>query len=309
MKKLLLVLMVVALAAFLLVGCIPVTPDDGDGGDGGVTGVTVDVGAVTIDGKDYVGAGAHDIDVTFPAPVANVYVYVTDCTGDYKAVSTETPVVLWPNANKTVWSGSVTFACKPCETSECVTYSDCCASYIMVEAGECAGEACISYPVIVDCAPPEVDLGIRFLDCGNPCEPCDTTAGVYMEFTSLLEEEICEEPIDCCGDDCSGIASWTMTVGDTLCAEPCDIITGTGCPVEGVTDCCFAYADTGEVCYAITFDMVDKVGNAITTQEWEVCLDTDEVVSFDGDPVEWDDEDLETDWIAVPINGDCIIVG
>jgi hypothetical protein len=333
MKKLLFVLLIVAVASYLFVGCLPggTTPDDGGGGSV-VTGITVDVGAVTIDGKDYVKGGTHDIDVTFPAPVANAYVYVTDCTGDYSKALTETAVVLWPNADKTVWSGSVTFLCSPCDTSECVEYTDCCASYIMVEAGECAESACLSYPVIVDCAPPEVDLQIRFLDCSDSCDPCDITAGVYMEFTSLLTAIPCYDPEDCCSDDCSGIASWTMTVGDTLCAEPCDLIPGTGCPVAGESDCCFAYApDTSEdVCYTITFDIVDKVGNSpdgdpdkTGTQlfTYRVCLDTDEVVSFvkvgvDGLPLDtpavpytlvWDPVDMETTWIAVPISGvDCL---
>jgi hypothetical protein len=128
-----------------------------------------------------------------------------------------------------------------------------------------------------------------------------------MEWTTLMEAEPCEAPGDCCDDDCSGIASWTMTVGGSLCAEPCDIISGDSCPVEGVSDCCLYYADSGEtVCYNITFDIVDKVGNAIETEEWEVCLDTDEVISFDGGPVDWDTDDLETDWMSVYINGCCM---
>jgi len=147
---------------------------------------------------------------------------------------------------------------------------------------------------------------VRFVDCGDPCDPCDETRAASMEWTSLLDESVCDDPTDCCDDDCSGIASWTMTVGGTLCDEPCDIISGTSCPVEGISECCLYYADSGEVvCYTITFDIVDKVGNSIETEEWEVCLDTDEVVSFSEGPVVWDADDLETNWMGVLITGIC----
>ena len=309
MKKLLLVLLVVTLASFLLVGCFGTGTTPPPPAEGEVEGVVVDVGAVTIDGKDYVSGGAHDINVTFPAPVANAFVWVSDCTGDYSKslTSTGTTVGLWPNADKTVWSGSVYFSCTPCIAGECVEYSECCASFIMVEAGECEGDTCISYPVIVDCLPPEVDLSVRFVDCGDPCDPCAESKAVSMEFTSLLETDPCADPTDCCADDCSGIASWTMTVDYSLCAEPCDTISGETCPVEGVSDCCLYYAteDEGEVCYTIAFDIVDKVDNAIEQEKWIVCLDTDEVISFDGVDVVWDPDDLETDWIGVEITGNC----
>ena len=62
MKKLLLVLLVVTLASFLFVGCLPVTPSEGEGeGEGeGEVAVTVEIeGAVVVDGKTYVSGGAH----------------------------------------------------------------------------------------------------------------------------------------------------------------------------------------------------------------------------------------------------------
>jgi predicted small secreted protein len=71
MKKLFLLFLVVVLAAFFLVGCIPVTP--GEGEVESETEVTVVIeDAVFIDGKTYVSDGVHDITVTFPAPVAGV---------------------------------------------------------------------------------------------------------------------------------------------------------------------------------------------------------------------------------------------
>ena len=88
MKKLLLVLLVVALAALLFVGCLPTTPAEGEGeGEGeGECETTVEVdGAVVVDGKTYVSCGNHDITVTFCAPVVGgVSAYITECSGDYR---------------------------------------------------------------------------------------------------------------------------------------------------------------------------------------------------------------------------------
>jgi len=331
MKKLLVLLLISVLAAFVFTSCT--VPNGGEGeGEGEVESVEVIIdGIVTIDGKDYVGPGNHDITIKFPAPVANAFVSVSDCTGDYsKANGTDyTPVVLWPvDDAKTEWSGSINFTCTPCYTGDCVEYSNCCASYIWVEAGEC--DWCeYAFPVIVDCAPPEVDLGVRFVDCGDPCDPCDDTRAVSMEWTSMVDPaSVCDDPTDCCEDDCSGIASWTMTVGGTVCDEPCDIIPGEDCPVEGVSECCLYYATEaqGEVCYNITFNIVDKVGNTWDTNyvesgstsgiqpfTWKVCLDTDEVVSFvslDGissvsDFGIYDTDTDETVWMGVEITGIC----
>ena len=80
MKKLLLVLMVVAMASFLLVGCLPGIgvdgDDDGDGdGDGEVVPVTMTIEDEykSTTGVTYVGC-AKDVTVTFPTPVEVDYV-------------------------------------------------------------------------------------------------------------------------------------------------------------------------------------------------------------------------------------------
>jgi len=333
MKKLLFVLLVVTLASFLLVGCLPgTTPAEGEGeGEGETPFLTIAVDdAVLIDGIKYVACGTHDITVTFAAPVAGwVDLFLYDCVGDYSKADKQPGqhYVLFPNDDRTVFTGSAYFGCcmepygvdlkadNPCD-QYC---TDCCATIIEVGVGECE-ECYYDDAVIVDCAPPELDLLLRFVDCGDPCDPCDETAGAYMEWTSLMEGVPCEDPEDCCGDDCSGIASWTLIVGDTLCGEPCDIISEESCPVEGVSDCCLYYAteDEGTVCYNITFTIADKVGNVYDNNSCEegnqpftttVCLDTDEVISFNGDSVDWDADDLETDWMGVPITGFCLLFG
>jgi len=64
MKKLLLVLLVVALASFLFVGCLPTTPAEGEGeGEGeGEPTVTVEIGdSVVLNGKTYVKGGSHSM--------------------------------------------------------------------------------------------------------------------------------------------------------------------------------------------------------------------------------------------------------
>ena len=124
MKKLFLVLLVITLASFLFVACLPTTPAEGEGeGEGeGECETTVEIdGAVIVDGKTYVSGGNHTITVTFCAPVVGgVSAYITECWGDYSqdGVDKSEPngnggvgVVLFPNADRTVWTGSGYFGC------------------------------------------------------------------------------------------------------------------------------------------------------------------------------------------------------
>ena len=261
MKKLLLVLMVVALASFLFVGCVPVTPAEGEGeGEGeGEVGVTVVVAdSIVLDGKTYVSAGSHDITVTFPAPVAgNVTGNVTDCTGDYS--KTGSAVVLFPNADKTVWTGSATFA---------VGSLDCCASYVEINSGECSDLVCIVFPVIVDDGNPYAKIEITADDCD--CGGCELT------FESGVTESECSDDVDCCGDDCSGLASWAVAVYEddpfnVCCDTPCEPevagCSDSACPIECTTVC------LEEDKYYVVVNLVDNVGNE---QEYyaTVVLDT-----------------------------------
>jgi len=117
MKKLLLVLLVVALASFLLIGCTPTTPPaEGEGeGEGEFLTIAVD-GAVLIDGIKYVSGGTHDITVTFSSPVNGwVGLYLYDCVGDYSKApldkSKGQEYVLFPNADRTIFTGSAFFGC------------------------------------------------------------------------------------------------------------------------------------------------------------------------------------------------------
>ena len=248
MKKLLLVLLIVALASFLFVGCLPVTPAEGEGeGEGeGEVGVTVEIeGAVVIDGKTYVSGGNHTITVTFPAPVVGgVGAWISWCTGDYRQPMGD--VVLFPNADRTVWTGSGYFG----------TGTGCCASYVEVWSGECEDEVCIWFPVIVDPCYPFAEIGITAEAC--ECEGCE------ISFESIAESFDCEADEECCGDECSGLASWSVVLYDgdpfdeccdpSVCEEPIGSCSGTACPIECTTEC------LPEGTYYAVVTLVDAVG-------------------------------------------------
>ena len=255
MKKLLLVLLVVALASFLFVGCLPTTPAEGEGegeGEGECETTVVIDGAVVVDGKTYVSGGSHDITVTFCSPVSgSASAYITSCNGDYSKGKDEdcgSEVVLFPDATKTIWTGSGDFG--PCG-------GGCCASYVQVASGECLADVCIEFPVIVDSCYPYAVVEIDVADC--TCEGCE------LVFTTGEEEGVCAPDTECCGDDCSGLVSWSLVLYDgdpfdnccdpSVCEEPIGSCSGTECPAECTTEC----LDTGTY-YAIG-TMIDAVGN------------------------------------------------
>jgi hypothetical protein len=250
MKKLLLVLLVITIASFLFVGCLPTTPSEGEGegeGEGECETIVVIDGAVVVDGKTYVSGGNHDITVTFCAPVdGSVSTYITDCNGDYsKDLSGD--VVMFPNADRTVWTGSGYFG-----------YGDgCCASYVQVASGECLADVCIEFPVIVDSADPYALVEIDVENC--TCEGCK------LIFTTGEVEGECAPDTECCGDDCAGLASWSIVLYEgypfdeccdpSICEEPIGSCSGTTCPIECTTEC----LDPGTYWAVVT--LVDNVGN------------------------------------------------
>ena len=247
MKKLLLVLAVVAMASFLLVGCLPgTTPAEGEGEGEGEVAVTVDIAdSVVVDGKTYVSGGAHTITVTFPAPVVGgVAANITGCTGDYRSSGA---VVLFPNADRTIWTGSGDFGYG----------TGCCASYVEVTSGECEADVCIWFPVIVDSCDPFAEIEITVDDC--VCAGCEIT------FESTTSSAACADDTVCCDDECSGLAGWSIVLYDgdpfdvccdpDICEEPIGSCSGTECPILCVTDCL-----TAGTYYAV-ITLVDAVGN------------------------------------------------
>ena len=282
MKKLLLILAVVALASFLAVGCIPTTPGGEGEGEGEVEEVTVEIeDAVTIGGKTYVSADEHDITVTFPAPVeGNVNAYIGLCGGDYSSKGLVEDllsglglsIVLFPNEDRTIWTGSGDFT----------GGDDCCASYVSITAGECEDDVCIQFPVIVDSEPPEATIELCLDDC--VCDGCTLT----FKSTS---KTVCDVTTENCGDYCSGLASWSIAVfdfegyeiGETpydkCCEVPCDepifTCSGTACPINCTTSC-LKQLDLDNGIFAVV-TLVDNVGNDVkwgtyvSTCDYDTC--------------------------------------
>jgi len=304
MKKLLLVLLVIALASFLFVGCLPTTPAEGEGegeGEGECETIVEIAGAVVVDGKTYVSGGNHDITVTFCAPVVGgVSAYVTYCSGDYSK-QPGGDVVLFPNADRTVWTGSGSFGCffpfdRQVPAQQIGFCSPCCASYVEIYAGECEDEACIWFPVIVDSCPPFAEIEITAEDC--ECEGCEIT------FESIVDEFDCESDEECCGDECSGLASWSVVLYDdypfdeccdpSICEEPIGSCSGTACPIECTTEC------LTEGTYYAVITIVDNVGLE-TVYYPTIVLGADCDLDItegwpDGPPncVDWDAETTDT---------------
>jgi hypothetical protein len=173
-------------------------PVEGEGEGEQQGGVTVAItDSVVVDSKNYVSEGDHTITVTFPAPVAGVVTAnVTTCSGNYtKAFSPGLAVVLFPDATRKIWTGSGTFS---------ASSSECCASYVEVASGECADIVCIAFPVVIDGEPPYTLIDISVANC--------TCVGCAVTFISTETDPDCAESELCCGDDCSGLASWAINI-------------------------------------------------------------------------------------------------
>jgi hypothetical protein len=266
MKKVFVLLLIASLSLFALVGCEGLfPPSEGEGeGEGEPEGVIVEIeGAVELGGKTWISDGDHDVTITFPTPVENAFAWLSDCTGDYGKNETN-DIVLFPNADKTVWTGSGYFG------GYSVSY--CCASYLYVEAGECEAGTCLAIPIIVDWLAPYVQLELTTEYC--TCEGCQVT------FQSTSQSQDCAEAEECCGDDCSGLAGWSIAIFEedpfdqcceTPCEEPIFTCSGTACPIECTTDCLEPQGFcSGEVClfnedapywYYVIINLVDHVGN------------------------------------------------
>ena len=253
MKKLLFVLLIVALASYLFVGCIPVTPDDGgDGGDGVVPGICP---AVTISSqqavgtKTYIKGGTQTVTVTFAVPTEPVSVWIPEkCTP--KGAPDGVPdaafeLVLYPDASKKVYTGEFDFSID----------AECCEFYIYVVT--CNTCAPCKVPFIIDSEGPDSEIEITTSDC--VCEGCN------LIFKTPKQSEICDVTGICCGDYCSGFASYTIDLYlsdpfDECCDVPCitpkySCTPGVACPV----DCTIACIPADD--YWVVVTLLDAVGN------------------------------------------------
>jgi hypothetical protein len=283
MKKLLLVLMVVALAAFLLVGCIPSTPAEGEGeGEGEVeTCPTLTVsGEVTIAGAKYLKKGTQTITVTFAAATEPVSVYVgAKLDGDTATKAnpvgvpeTAQEVVMSADATKKVYTGKFYFKGD----------TDCDTAYIYVVT--CATCAPCKYSYTVDNLGPCSQVEIR----EYPTTGC-SCGGVNINFRLPVAAASCDT-YGCCGDGCSGLDTYKFdlykvnpfgTCCDIPCASPVATCGGTGCAIDCTISCfdihAYQTADTPKDFWLVA-TLADKVGNK-TYYYAKLSIDTDDLVS------------------------------
>jgi len=258
MKKLLLVLMVVALASFLFVGCVPTTVDDGDDVVDGETVVgicpTVSVTSqAEVDGKLYIkGLKTQTITVTFAVPTEPVSVYVGNAI---KAFPTGAAEVVMYTTDKMVYTGDYKFGSDG-------EFEDCNEAYIYVDT--CLECDYCKYPYTVDTGKPFIGPVEVSVDACS----CD---GCVLSFAGKKTED-CDscDPKVYCGDCCSGFASWSVDLYDkyplddccdTPCVEPIDGGTG-DCQVDWDSNCLLESSSGSgtRTVYALV-TLLDNVGN------------------------------------------------
>ncbi|PKP59863.1 hypothetical protein CVT91_06055 [Candidatus Atribacteria bacterium HGW-Atribacteria-1] len=248
MKKLLLVLMVVAMASFLLVGCLPgtttpTTPTEPTEPTTPEICPTVAVTSqVAVGGKTYIKGGTQTITVTFAVPTEPVSVYVG---GGLKTTTLPGEEVVMYTTDKKVYTGTYKFG----------TDNKCGEAYIYVET--CETCAYCKYPYKVDSLKPADQIDVTAKGC--------TCVGCNVYFKTHTSTDACAGTTSCCGDACSGVASWSISIYnkspfDTCCslecATPIETCSGTACPVDCTTACL-----TVGTQYYVIISLVDNVGN------------------------------------------------
>jgi hypothetical protein len=270
MKKLLFVLLLITLASFLLVGCMPTTPSEGEGeGEVEICPTMEVTSQVAVGGKTYIKGGDQTITVTFAVPTEPVSVYVG---GSLKiaAILNNNPegvpdnaveVVMYPDEEKKIYTGTfnfkeVNFLVTALDAKSAVSAWFCAEDYIYVLT--CDTCAPCKYPYIVDTKGPESKITVTPTDC--PCEGCT------LLFESTPTDPECGESEECCGDDCSALASWSIDIYDDddlfdeccniSCIEPIDSCSGTSCPIS-----CDSICLEINHYYKVVITLMDAVGN------------------------------------------------
>ena len=301
MKKLLLVILVVALASFLFVGCLPVTPAEGEAegegeGEAEICPTIAVTSQVAVGGKTYIKGGEQTITVTFAVPTEPVSVYVG---GSLKIpIQNNNPegvpdnaieVVMYPDEEKKIYTGTFNFkqfngqvATLDAKPAQMAWF--CAEDYIYVST--CNSCAPCKYPYTVDTVGPASQIKIGSAAC--VCE------GVTLTFDTPAQTVTCDTPV-CCGDDCSGFASYAIdlytsdpfnTCCDISCVTPAySCPGGVACPIDctltcitGGTGIVTARQKTGNKTYWVVATLLDNVGNR-TRYYAKVVLDTDSIVS------------------------------
>lgn len=286
MKKLLLVLAVVAMASFLLVGCLPgMTPEEEEEEEEEIVPV-VKIAVEeeypdTVTGKIYIRCDELDVTVTFTEAVEedqDVWVQWSDggTEGGWQLTT--------PNEALTEFVAEGFWF--PCGEGDC---NPICIEVLVGDV--CCAEVIYHEVRIIDDEEPLLALYLTVEDCGV----CDDMANISFTSSKMGECDVEEE---CCYDDCSGVEGWTVKVWgpaftedewddiDPVCDTPCFETDGT-CPIDGETGCldCLVFGyDSGEVvigaAYYVEVSMSDNVGNG-WEDEWFMLLGTDEIIVVD----------------------------
>jgi hypothetical protein len=274
MKKLLLVLLVVALASFLFVGCIPVTPPpNGEEGEGEVEVCpTVSITSeVEIAGKKYIKGAAQTITVTFTEATEPVAVYVADAIKDYGAGVPDDAVelVMYADADKKVYTGEYRFGT--------AGLNDCYEGYIYVTT--CATCAPCKFAYTVD---EEGPCSLIKLYEGTNC----SCGGFDIVFKGGTSASTC---ITCCNDYCTALDEYTIDLYktnpfDVCCDVPCASTiascSGTGCEIDCTMLCVniadYTVVDTKD--FYLVATLKDKVGNSRRYYAI-VNIDSDDIIT------------------------------
>jgi len=279
MKKLLVLLLVSALAIFVFAGCDLIPPSEGEGegeGEGEVEicpTITID-GSFTdsVSGKTYVKGSADEVVVTFSQPTEGVNIYLSASflwgllsKEQPKDVSLfDLPLAYTVSADGTTYTAALPVDLFEDEDFDCVPF--------MIKVISCEGECECVETFILDNVPPSAKIEV----CIDKCI-CD---GCELSFTSTSKTE-CATTTEDCGDDCSGLASWAVNVYadypfDKCCDASCEtpIATDSGvCPIDFTTSCLTTYIDEveEEESVFVVFTLVDNVGNEVN---WGVEVGT-----------------------------------
>ena len=257
MKKLLLVLLVVALASFLFVGCLPTTPAEGEGEGEGEAEIcpTVSIAGSYYDattGKTYVKAktsGVYTVTVVYAQPTEGVTIKYSSAT----TIVASAPYYV--SADGLTYTAEVPY-----------DVAGSCASF-MITTTDCYGECTCVQTFTLDSNAPQARMKVTVPTC--VCEDCSLTfASDYVIVGT------CADTAGCCGDDCSGFASWSIDVYnqdpyDACCTIPCATpvatCSGSACPISCATGCLFGSDAATTVAvskYYVIIDLADNVGNS-----------------------------------------------
>jgi len=282
MKKLLLVLMVVAMASFLLVGCLPgvVVDDDDDEEPPVVQAITIVIeDQYPAAAKEFIRADKLDVTIKFTVAIEEddlVRFVAKEAGAALPAAGKEVTLTEVAGSGRKEWKYldydfNDVFSYLPSLTS-LSSLDDCADICLYVTVVDCCipdPDPDIYYEVVkLDDTPPCVDLTLTVTPCGE----CDD--GAILSWNSVTTYP-CDPDDDCCVDDCSGVGDWTVEFEEDFCEVVCDYTSGNGCPVEGAfTDCdCLI----GPGVFNVYFTLEDNVGHVVE-DTWTITLDTEEVV-------------------------------